>query len=75
MWEKLKEVSWGEECVQLEHDVAFVISLQEKAGIYFDIKKAGLLHADLLQEQEKIGDELKEEVRVGIKIEDSSHLK
>ena len=59
LWKKLKQVSWSEESVQLEHDVASIIQMQETAGVKFDTTKAGLLYADLLKEQENIGSELR----------------
>ena len=62
LYRKFSAQLWKGECVQLEHEVANIIQMQEKAGVYFDTKKAGLLHAKLLLAQEEISRELKKDI-------------
>lgn len=50
---------WGE-AVQLEHDVAWIISCQQRNGFVFDLEHAQRLHAQLLGEQFAIKDRLQE---------------
>lgn len=51
---------WSEECVDLEHEVAWVIARQTRYGIGFDTKKAGKLYATLTAHAERLVNELRE---------------
>lgn len=58
LYKKLKEYGTPEEAIQLEQDFARIISRQEKHGVYFDVKAAERLHVELIQEAERIEQEL-----------------
>lgn len=58
LYKKLKEYDTPEEAIQLEQDFARIISRQEKHGVYFDVKAAEKLHVELIQEAERIEQEL-----------------
>lgn len=58
LYHHLMKKKWPEECVRLEHEVAHIISLQEKAGVCFDVKKAGDLYASLLKDKTVIEQKL-----------------
>lgn len=51
-------VPWGAECVELEHEVAWIIARQERHGFAFDVKKAAALYAKLAARRTEIEQEL-----------------
>ena len=51
---------YSEESLQLEHDVATLISKQERYGVLFDKEKAIKLYADLSGQRDKIKTEMEE---------------
>lgn len=49
---------WGEDCVDLEHEVAWAIARQERYGVGFDEAKAAKFYATLVGHQQRLNDEL-----------------
>lgn len=45
---------WSEECVELEHSVAWIIARQERYGFAFDEEKAGKYYATLVDHSERL---------------------
>lgn len=61
LWAHLKARMGGwQDALRLEHDVAWVIHLQERNGFTLDVKKATMLEAELRQELYDIETELQE---------------
>ncbi|NPU64612.1 DNA polymerase [Bradyrhizobium sp. 83012] len=49
---------WGEHCVELEHEVAWLIARQERYGVGFDEQAAAAFYAKLVGHQQRLYDEL-----------------
>ena len=49
---------FSEECITLEHEVQHIINKQEQRGFNFDVRKAQLLLADLMQKSNNIETEI-----------------
>lgn len=49
---------WSDECVELEHGVAWVIARQERYGFAFDVEKAVKLHSTMVAHRSRINDKL-----------------
>lgn len=58
--EKIKEKPCSPEALELEHQVATIISRQERKGFLFDLGKAKALHQHLLVEKEALLGKLQE---------------
>ena len=58
LYNKLLQYNTPSEAIELEQGFAEIISRQEKYGVYFDVKKAEKLHVSLIEETEKIEEEL-----------------
>jgi DNA polymerase I-like protein with 3'-5' exonuclease and polymerase domains len=56
-WDKLAQ-GWGEHCVELEHEIAWLIARQEQYGVGFDEEQAARFYAQLIGHQQRLGDEL-----------------
>lgn len=52
--EKLTAVTWPASVFEVEHEVARIIKQQELDGVHFDIEKARILEAQLLNEEARI---------------------
>ncbi len=62
LWKLMQEelaTGWGEECVRLEHDLAWIIQRQERRGFAFDMKAAQALYSTLAKRKAELEDELK----------------
>ena len=60
-WEQRELASWrgrGEQAIELEHEVAWIISRQERYGVGFDIEKAGILLGQLQAQYDTVYAEL-----------------
>ena len=55
---KLQTQNFSEDCLELEHSVAWIIARQQRKGVLFDSEKAGSLYAVLKQRQKELNDEL-----------------
>lgn len=45
---------WGEECVELEHDVAWIVARQERHGFTFNVPAATALYAKLVAQRTEL---------------------
>jgi DNA polymerase-1 len=54
LWDYLAVDRYSQEAVELEHRIARVCDEMEKAGVPFDVKAAGNLHAELIQKKHEI---------------------
>jgi DNA polymerase I-like protein with 3'-5' exonuclease and polymerase domains len=66
LWDKCVEKRFGdnsEESIRLEHDVAFIIGLQERYGFAFDTANAELLQIELIKKKAELEDQLRETFR------------
>ncbi|MFG1395885.1 DNA polymerase [Roseixanthobacter pseudopolyaromaticivorans] len=54
-----KRIAWGEECVELEHGVAWICARQERRGFAFDMEAAQKLYATLSSRRADLSDELR----------------
>lgn len=52
-------VEWWAECVELEHEVAWIVARQERFGFSFDVEKAGKLYAKLAARRAELEAELR----------------
>jgi DNA polymerase I-like protein with 3'-5' exonuclease and polymerase domains len=52
-WAKLAQ-GWGEHCVELEHEIAWLISRQERYGVGFDEPAAAKFYATLIGHQQQL---------------------
>lgn len=52
-------VEWWAECVELEHEVAWIVVRQERFGFSFDVEKAGKLYAKLAARRTELEAELR----------------
>lgn len=52
-------IPWGEECIELEHRVAWICARQERRGFAFDVPAATALYATLSSRRAELEDELK----------------
>lgn len=50
--------AWGPECVELEHEVAWIVARQERHGFAFDLKKASALYAKLVARRTELEEKL-----------------
>lgn len=60
LWEKLVSKGFGEESIQLEHDVAPIIERQTRYGFLFDVEKARKLEHVLVLRRTELADKLRE---------------
>ncbi|CUA90988.1 DNA polymerase I-3'-5' exonuclease and polymerase domains [Chelatococcus sambhunathii] len=60
LWQRLTAKEWAEESIELEHDVAWIISRQERYGFLFDEKRAARYYADLVQRKVELEAALQE---------------
>jgi len=60
---------FSEESVKLEHEVQHIISKQEKRGFNFDIRKASILLAELMEKAQDIENKITEEAGTSIKFD------
>ncbi|WP_266156760.1 DNA polymerase [Dyella silvatica] len=60
LWEKLLSKGFGEESIQLEHDVAPIIERQTRYGFLFDVEKARKLEEILVTRRTELADKLRE---------------
>jgi len=60
LWEKLLSKNFGEESIQLEHDVAPIIERQTRYGFLFDQEKARKLEEVLVSRRTELADQLRE---------------
>jgi hypothetical protein len=60
LWKKLLSKGFGEESIQLEHDVAPIIERQTRYGFLFDIEKARKLEEILVSRRTDLADKLRE---------------
>jgi len=51
-------IPWGAECVELEHEVAWICARQERRGFAFDVKGAQKLYGTLSSRRAELTDEL-----------------
>ncbi|WP_237353550.1 DNA polymerase [Xanthobacter sp. YC-JY1] len=61
LWKRQQDelaTGWGEECVKLEHDLAWIIQRQERRGFAFDVPAAQRLYATLSARRQELADEL-----------------
>lgn len=58
LWEHLRVDSYSEAAIVLEHRIARVCDAIEEAGVPFDVKKAGQLHAMLIDKKAAVEAEL-----------------
>lgn len=66
LWRKIVEKEFGfnsPESLQLEHDVEFIIGLQERFGFLFDVEAAEKLHIELIGRKAELEDELRRTFR------------
>jgi DNA polymerase I len=61
LWNHLDPDNYSLAAIELEHRIAIVCDAMEQAGVPFDIKKAGALHAELITEKAVVEDRLKEQ--------------
>lgn len=62
LWERQQKelaTGWGEECVRLEHDLAWIIQRQERRGFAFDMPAALKLQGTLAGRRAELEDELR----------------
>lgn len=57
--DKIEEKNYCQEAIDLEHEVAFIISMQEEHGFLFDIEAAEKLTAELMGERADLEDQLR----------------
>jgi DNA polymerase-1 len=60
LWEHLEPNKYSQSAIALEHRIAQVTSRMERSGWPFNEQAAGLLHATLVEEQNKLAVELKD---------------
>ena len=60
---------FSEESVKLEHEVQHIISKQEKRGFNFDMRKASILLAELMEKAQEIETKITEEAGISIKFD------
>ena len=60
LWQKLLSKGFGEESIQLEHDVAPIIERQTRYGFLFDAEKARRLEEVLVTRRTELADKLRE---------------
>lgn len=58
LFEKILAENYSEESIELEHQVAWLMSQQERNGFYFDEEAAGKLYADLIKQRTTVEDQL-----------------
>lgn len=58
LYNKLLQYGTSNEAIKLEQEFAKIISRQEKHGVYFNVQGAQKLHVELIEEAEKIEEEL-----------------
>lgn len=51
LWDHLRTDSYSQDAINLEHRIARVCDAIEEAGVPFDVKKAGALHATLIDKK------------------------
>lgn len=61
LWKKLKVDAYSQDAIDLEHRAARVCDAINEAGVPFNVKKAGSLHADLIAKKELVEKRLSEE--------------
>lgn len=54
LWEHLRPDDYSQDAVVLEHRIAHVCDLMQKAGVPFNQKLAGALHADLVERKDTL---------------------
>lgn len=62
LWKRQQDelaTGWGEACVGLEHDLAWIIQRQERRGFAFDMKAAQALQGALAGRRAELEDELR----------------
>lgn len=57
---KLEKHNYSEECLELEHSVAWIIARQCRHGVRLDVDAASKLYAELKHRQEVLGAELRQ---------------
>jgi DNA polymerase-1 len=61
LWQYLNMDAYSQPAIELEHRIQVVCNKMTAAGWPFDVKKAGKLHADLLEEKDRLEKALKSE--------------
>ena len=58
LWQRIAKKEWSQQSIELEHNVQWIISRQERYGFLFDQAKAAKYYADLVQRKTELEAEI-----------------
>ncbi len=59
LWKKIEARNWEPESIRLEHQIAYLMDLQQESGFQFDVEAAQLLEVEVRAEYDKLSEEAK----------------